>query len=201
MTGCVVQLFPILRRGGERHLTGVFFKGCVFDLHAQVIGRLSGLFETVSYFGGELQENGVRFLRGRKITGECGGIADSFRLRWFALQSRIIDSICIFPQHFSVAFQMHGQDCRIHLCQIANGTDFEFLKNRNGGMSCHEQTADRQRPHFLLDLLRKKRVRLIRLFKIRSHLCQNFIRRNPDVDRKTEMAVNIVTDVGSPFFR
>ena len=165
------------------------------------LGGLSGFFQTFSYFSGKLQENRIGFLSGGQVTGKGGGIADSFRLRRFALQSRIIDSICIFPQHFAVAFQMHGQDCRIHLCQIANGTDFEFLKNRNGGMSCHEQTADRQRPHFLLDLLRKKRVRLIRLFKIRSHLCQNFIRRNPDVDRKTEMAVNIVADVGSPFFR
>ena len=200
MTGCVVQLFPILRRGGERHLTGVFVKCRVFDLHAQVIGRLSGFFETVTYFGGKLKENGIRFLRGRKITGECGGIADSFCLRRFAFDAGIIDSVCIFPQHFSVAFQMQAENRRIHPGQIANRMDIQFLQDSYGSMSCHEQTADRKWPHFFLNLIREKCVRLVRLFKIRSHLCQHLIGRNPHIDCKTKMAVNIVTDIGGSFF-
>ena len=93
----------------------------------QVIGRLTGFFETVPYLGGKLQKNRVRFLRGRKITGEGGGIADPFCLRRFAFDAGIIDSVCIFPQHFSVAFQMKAENRRIHPSQIANRMDIQFL--------------------------------------------------------------------------
>ena len=75
----------------------------------------------------KLQKNRVRFLRGRKITGEGGGIADPFCLRRFAFDAGIIDSVCIFPQHFSVAFQMKAENRRIHPSQIANRMDIQFL--------------------------------------------------------------------------
>ena len=44
-------------------------------------------------------------------------------------------------------------------------------------------------------------MRLVRLFKVRSHLCQHLIGRDPHIDRKTKMAVNIVADIGRAFFR
>lgn len=95
---------------------------------------------------------------------------------------------------------MQAENRRIHPSQIANRMDIQFLQDSYGSMSCHEQTADRKWPHFLLNLIREKCVRLVRLFKVRSHLCQHLIGRDPHIDRKTKMAVNIVANIGGSFF-
>ena len=44
-------------------------------------------------------------------------------------------------------------------------------------------------------------MRFVRLLKIRSHFCQNFIGRDSHVDRKTKVFINIVADISSALFR
>ena len=44
-------------------------------------------------------------------------------------------------------------------------------------------------------------MRFVRLLKIRSHFCQNFIGRDSNVDRKTKVFINIVADISSALFR
>ena len=102
----MIQFFSALCGGGKRHLPCVFFKSSIFDLDTQIVGGLSGFFQTFSYFSGKLQENRIGFLSGGQVTGKGGGIADSFCLRRFTFESRVIHSIGVFPQHFPVTFQM-----------------------------------------------------------------------------------------------
>ena len=61
-----------------------------------------------------------------------------------------------------------------------------FAQARGGGASDEQQIADRQRPHFSLDLFREQRMHLVRLLKVARHLGAKLIASDPDIDRKAK---------------
>ena len=57
------------------------------------------------------------------------------------------------------------------------------------------QLTHGQRPHFSRDLIRKKRVDPVWLFKIGSHFGQQFVAGDADIDGKAKTSVNGVLDL------
>ena len=93
-----------------------------------------------------------------------------------------------------MALQMQRDQSGICLCQVSNRQNFQLFQDLHTGMPCHIQFSNRKRPHFYTDFFRKQGMYLVGLFKIRSHLCQQLIRRNSHIDRKTELLPNSVLD-------
>ena len=83
---------------------------------------------------------------------------------------------------------------QIRLCQISNRADARGGQLFRRGTSDGKQRTDWQRPEFLRDFVCKKRVHLIRLFKVAGHLRQQLVWRNTDIDSKAQFRKDRILD-------
>ena len=68
-------------------------------------------------------------------------------------------------------------------------------------MACHVQAGYRKGPHFFMNFFWEEGMDFVRLFKIRSHFCQQFIGRNSHIDGKTEAFPDGIFDFMGGFYR
>ena len=64
-----------------------------------------------------------------------------------------------------------------------------------------EQVPDTQRPHLFFHLLGPKGVYLVRLFEIRSHLCEQFVGSDSDVYGEAQGGLDLILQAGSDVYR
>ena len=95
---------------------------------------------------------------------------------------------------------MQLQNCRIRLCHITNCPHFQLMECLYAGSACHEQVFHRKRPHFCLNLFRKKRMHFIWFFKIRCHLSQQFIRGYSYIYGKTKLIAYCIFNLHSTIY-
>ena len=76
---------------------------------------------------------------------------------------------------------------KLHARQHADGKNAGAFQPLRGFFADAKQLAHRQRPELFRNLLRKKRVHAVWLFKIARHFRQQLIGRDADIDREAEL--------------
>ena len=98
-----------------------------------------------------------------------------------------VASVCKLPDDLALLAEPSPQHGRVGVCKLSDGEDPHQIELALGRAPYHEQLAHRQRPELCRDLLRKQRVRLVGLFKIARHFCQQLVAGDADVYREAKL--------------
>ena len=132
---------------------------------------------------------------GRHILLKRDGVAvalDGLRL---GKDRSIVDAVGIVMNELSQLDAGQPLDIRkVRLRQIADRADARGGQLFRRGPPDGKQRTDRQRPELLRDLMREKRMYLIRLFKVAGHFRQQLIGRDADVDREAQLGEDRIFD-------